>query len=231
VDSQAIRAVLDRMRAPGPPRIELLQAGGERPATVGLVPGTFDPMTVAHAALAEALGTELTLFVYSVATLPKEAGPGGEATPPLLAPEARVASLLAYCASSPDLGVALCSHGLYADQAVAFTTAFPGSRLTFGLGSDKLVQLVDPSWYEDRDAALDVLFARAEVVYALREEDDDRIGAAMEAAGRWRHRLRSLEMPSTVTGVSSRQVRELLRRGGDPSAYVPPEILPFLGRR
>jgi nicotinamide-nucleotide adenylyltransferase len=142
-----------------------------------------------------------------------------------------VASLLAHCASSPDLGVALCSHGLYADQAVAIAEAFPGSRLTFGLGSDKLVQLVDPSWYEDRDAALDDLFARAEVVYALRKEDDGRIGAALGAAGRWRHRLRSLEMPATVTGVSSRQVRELVRRGGDPSAYVPPEILPFLGRR
>lgn len=229
MDTEAIRAALDRMHAPGPPRIELLQSGSSRPATVGLVPGTFDPMTVAHAALAAALGTELTLFVYSAATLPKEAGPGGEVTEPLLSPEDRVSSLLAYCASRPSLGVGLSSHGLYADHARAAADAFPESRLTFGLGSDKLVQLVDPAWYTDRDRALDDLFSRADVAYALREEDVSSVGAVLERAAPWRYRLRPLDTPVAVTGVSSRLVRESFRRGLDVSAQVPTEVLPFLG--
>jgi nicotinamide-nucleotide adenylyltransferase len=228
VDADAIRAALDRMRRPGPPRIEVLQATGGRPEAVGLVPGSFDPLTVAHGALADALGTQLTLFVYSAVTLPKEPGPGGEAAAPLLAPEDRVSSLLAHCATSADLGVALCSHGLYADQAVAVAEAFPGSRLTFALGSDKLVQLVDPTWYSDRDRALNELFSRADVAYAVRAGDVASAESAFGILARWSRHLHAISLPAGVAGISSREVREAARRGADVSAMVPPAVLPFV---
>jgi nicotinic acid mononucleotide adenylyltransferase len=88
---------LDRIRLPGRPRLEVLGDAGPVDM-LGLVPGSFDPITVAHAALADALDAELTLFVYSPRTLPKE--PGVE--PPLLEERDRVASLLAYCAQVLD---------------------------------------------------------------------------------------------------------------------------------
>src|ERR671918_198607 len=73
-----------RATLPGQPRLEVLGPAPSAAGSVGLVAGSFDPMTAAHAAFAEALDTELTLLVWSPATLPKEAGPGGDllARPP-----------------------------------------------------------------------------------------------------------------------------------------------------
>jgi nicotinic acid mononucleotide adenylyltransferase len=193
-----------------------------------MVPGSFDPMTVAHAALAGSVGAELALLVWSSATLPKERGPGGGAAPPLLEPEDRLASMQAWCAPRPWAQVAICSHGLLADQAEATAAAFPGARLVFGIGSDKVLQLLDPGWYEDRDADLGRLFARAEVAWALRSGDEEPIRAALEREPRWRGRIRRLDLPADVAEISSRAVRRAVRRGEDVAASVPPEVLPFV---
>ena len=229
-----IGRALARLGEPGPPRLEVLwpYVPGA-PERIGLVSGSFDPMTLAHTALADALGSaaDLVLFLYSPATLPKEPGPGGDPEPPLLDPRDRVASLLAYCRSKPGRGVALCSHGLFADQAEAVARAFPGAEIVFGMGSDKVVQLVDPAWYEDRDIALDRLFSRAGVAYAAREGDQDRLAAALEEGHRWGERIRPLAVPAELAALSSRRVREQLGRGGDVTALVPSEVIPFIERR
>ncbi|MGH2766723.1 MAG: hypothetical protein ACRDKA_12535, partial [Actinomycetota bacterium] len=96
MDRSFLTGAIERAGRPGRPRVEIL--GGPPPAvaSVGMVAGSFDPMTVAHAALAGALGTELGLLVWSPATLPKQPGPRGAAAPPLLEPEDRLRSLVAW---------------------------------------------------------------------------------------------------------------------------------------
>jgi nicotinic acid mononucleotide adenylyltransferase len=225
---------LARMEEPGPPRLEVLwpYAPGS-PQRVGLVSGSFDPMTVAHAALADALvpSTDLVLLIYSSRTLPKEAGPGGELGEPLLSPKDRVASLLAYCRSRRQLGVAVGSHGLYADQAEAAARLVPRSDLVFGVGSDKLAQLADPAWYDNRQAALDRLFRLSRVAYAVREGGDERLASALAQLDRWKDRIERLALPPELAGLSSRGVREQVARGRDVADLVPPEVRPFLERR
>lgn len=228
MDAAAIREALDRAGRPGPPRLEVLGPEPGAVSALGLVPGSFDPMTIAHAGLVEALAADAVLLVCSPATLAKESGPGGTPSEPLLAPTQRVASLLAYARRRPAVGVALCSHGLYADQAVAAADAFPGMRLVFGMGSDKVLQLFDPAWYEDRDAALERLFSLAEVRYAVRRGDEGRLAAALAEEPRWAGSLRALKLPPGAAGVSSRSVREGLRRGADVTPLVPEEVRPFL---
>jgi nicotinic acid mononucleotide adenylyltransferase len=225
MDGRALAAAIERADRPGGPRLEILGASPPAVGSVGLVAGSFDPMTVAHAALAEALGTDLTLLVWSPATLPKEAGPGGDPSPPLLEPEDVLASLLAWCDPRAWARVAVCSHGLLADQVEAAAPSFPRSRLVLGMGSDKVLQLLDPRWYEDRDAVLGRLFDRAEVAAATRA------GHAMEvvlAETRWSDRIRTVRLPAALAAISSRAVREAVRQGEDVAKAVPPEILPFV---
>lgn len=230
MDAAGIRDALGRASRPGPPRLEVVGPGPGTVSALGLVPGSFDPMTIAHAALVEALAADAVLLVYSPATLPKEAGPGGSSSEALLEPEERVASLLAYARRRPAVGIALCSHGLYADQAGAAAAAFPRARLVFGMGSDKVLQLLDPAWYEDRDAALERLFSLADVAYALRRGDGERVAAALAGEPRWAGGLRALELPLDMAAVSSRTVRAAVRRGADVSPLVPEEVRPFLAR-
>jgi nicotinamide-nucleotide adenylyltransferase len=228
VDRGRIREVLDRARRPGPPRLEVLD-GSPSEGVVGLVPGSFDPMTVAHVGLAEAMDADLALFLYSPATLQKETGPGGSPEPPLLSEEDRVASVLAVVGPRPGRGVAVCSHGLLADQAEAAARAFPRAALVFGVGSDKIRQLLDPRWYRDRDTDLSRLFSLAEVAFAVRSGDDG--PDPVEAAGApWGSRIRRLDLDPRLAGISSRAVRAALRRGQDVTDVVPAEVLPFLRR-
>jgi nicotinic acid mononucleotide adenylyltransferase len=225
MDRRALAAAIERAARPGRPRLEILGTRPPSAQSVGLVAGSFDPMTAAHAALAEALGTELTLLVWSPATLPKETGPGGAPSPPLLGPEDVVASLLSWCRPRASTRVAVSSHGLLVDQVEAAAASFPRSRLVLGVGSDKLRQLLDRRWYEDRDEVLDRLFDRAEVAVAAREGDASDVAADEP---RWSARIRTVRLPPELAAVSSRAVREAVRRGEDVSATVPPEVLAFV---
>ena len=223
VDRRFLTEAVERARIPGRPRLEVLGPAPPVVGSVGILAGSFDPMTVAHAALAEALGTDLTLLVWSPATLPKEPGPGGDPAAPLLPPEDRLASLAAWCRPRPWARPAICSHGLLADQVEAANASFPRARLVLGMGSDKLRQVFDPVWYEDRDATLERLFARAHVAVAVRA--GDRVG---DAGPRWSGRIRAVDLPAGLDEVSSRGVREAVRRSEDVSGSIPPEVLPFV---
>ena len=55
------------------------------------------------------------------------------------------------------------------EQAQAVHSSFPHvTRLLFLIGFDKIVQILDPHYYDDRDAALRELFSLAELLVAPR---------------------------------------------------------------
>jgi cytidyltransferase-like protein len=192
------------------------------PPAVALLSGSFDPLTLGHAALAEAaLGhANLVLLVYSVRTLPKEESAQG----PLLSEEERLAVLEAFCEGRPLMEPALCSHGLLAEHVEAASARFPSSNLALVMGSDKVRQLLDPSWYQDREATLRPLFSRAGVLYAVRGGDEGRVEELLRAdSPGWRDRFERLDVPSDLATLSSRRVRELVAAGLDVSRHLPPE--------
>ena len=233
--AESRRELVDRLRREGPPRLELLTpAPALAPRVVGLLSGSFDPPTVAHAALASGLldaGCDLVLLVWSVRTMPKEAAPGGEPTPPLLDEDARLDCLLAMAAARGGVGVALSSHGLIAEQAEAAARRFPGARLVVGMGSDKVLQLLDPRWYDDRTAALDRLTGLATVAYAARAGQEEAVAEVLARPENapWRRSFADLGLPSGVADVSSREVRGRLRAGAEVSHLLPPEVAESAG--
>jgi nicotinic acid mononucleotide adenylyltransferase len=185
---------------------------------------------VGHVALAEAAAREvdLVLLVYATAPLPKAPG----ASPALLDEPSRIEALVRLARARVGLGAAVASHGLLVDQVEAVRDALPGSRIVLAVGSDKLLQVLDPAWYEDRNAALRRLFDRAVVRYAVRGEEDDMVRRALAdpANARWAGSIGRLDLPSGVAEVSSSLVRERLRRGKPVERLVPPEVLPLLPR-
>jgi nicotinic acid mononucleotide adenylyltransferase len=201
------------------------------PASVSLLPGSFDPLTIAHAAMAEAAlaHADLVALLYSVRTLPKGEGAPGA----LLEEMERLAWLERFREGRDRMVIAVSSHGLLADQVRAAADRFPGSALSVVIGSDKLLQLLDPVWYEDRDAALEPMFGRATVLIAVRDGDEDAVTTALGAPenARWRHRIERLEVPPSVAAVSSSEVRERLRRGEDVGPLVPEEVRALLAQR
>ena len=114
---------------------------------VGCYPGSFNPPTVAHLAVAEAArrqaGLDRVDLVLSRAALGKQEG----ALPPV---DDRRAVLDAVAATRPWLGVVVTDARLVADVAAGYDAVV--------MGADKWAQVLDPTWYggsaETRDAAL-----------------------------------------------------------------------------
>jgi hypothetical protein len=112
----------------------------------GAFPGSFNPPTLGHLAVAEAACVQCELdvvdLVVSRIALAKE-----DVERPRL--EDRLAVLEAVVASRPWLGVVVTEHQLIADAAVGYDVVV--------MGADKWAQVVDPAFYgtrEERDAAL-----------------------------------------------------------------------------
>jgi hypothetical protein len=114
---------------------------------IAAYPGTFDPPTIAHVAVAEAAwracGVDRVELVLSV-------DPIGKAGAAPLAE--RVAALEALCDGRPWLGVAVTEHRLIADVAAGYHAVV--------VGADKWAQVLDASYHPteaDWRASLDRL--------------------------------------------------------------------------
>ena len=125
---------------------------------VGCYPGSFNPPTIAHLAVAEAAHsqcglTRLDLVVSRVAL--------GKAAPAGPRFEDRIAVLDTIAGSRPWLGVRVTDAQLLVDVAAGYDVVV--------LGADKWAQVVDPTWYDGSIAARDAALARLpEVVVAPR---------------------------------------------------------------
>ena len=116
---------------------------------VGCYPGSFNPPTVAHLAVAEAAvaraGLDRVDLVLSQVALGKD---------DLVAPtvDERRAVLAAVAATRPWLGVAVTDARLIADVAAGYDVVI--------MGADKWAQVLDPRWYGGSVAARDAALAR-----------------------------------------------------------------------
>ncbi|WP_172631921.1 hypothetical protein [Dictyobacter arantiisoli] len=138
--------------------------------TVIVFTGSFNPPTVAHIALLKQAqhyiqarhGMHL-YAAFSKRTVDKE----GVERPLILDRITLLQSILHK--RMPRTGILLFNRGLYVEQAQAIRRTFPRvKRVLFLMGFDKIVQIFDPHYYADRDAALEALFAQAELLVAPR---------------------------------------------------------------
>jgi hypothetical protein len=115
---------------------------------VGAYPGTFNPPTVAHLAIAEAARRQgqLDRVDLVVSRIPLGKDP---TDPPF---EQRAAVLEAMASSRDWLGVKLTDQQLIADLAAGYDAVV--------LGADKWDQINDPAWYAGSTSARDDVLVR-----------------------------------------------------------------------
>jgi nicotinamide-nucleotide adenylyltransferase len=211
---------------------ELRQLAGalpQRGARLGLLAGSFNPPTIAHQMLAlaglTAGGLDQVWYTLSIHTVGKEVVTGAALDDRLL-----LLDLLAE--EDPRLGVLLLNRGLYVDQAKLIRAAYPTlTDLVFLVGFDKIVQVFDPRYYDDRDAELDRLFVLVTFLVAPRGDDDE--ADLAELLGRPENRrfagaIRPLNLPPELRAVASSHVRVGLAAGGETDETVPPGVAAFI---
>ncbi len=132
---------------------------------VGLLAASMNPLTRAHLALAASARVAARLdalcWVATAVTIDKESVERATLADRLLQAQAH--------ARVAGDGLLLLRGGLYVEQARAARALLTApTEVTLIVGFDKIVQIFDPRYYANRDAALRDLFAEAEVVVAPR---------------------------------------------------------------
>jgi nicotinic acid mononucleotide adenylyltransferase len=134
------------------------------------MPGTFNPPTGAHIALLKETYNyirqqhrSIRLYAaFTMHTVNKE-----ELERPLLLD--RVLLLQNVLRRLPHTGILLINQGLYVEQAQGIRQSFPAVRhLFFLMGYDKILQVLDPRYYQDRDASLAQLFSLTQLLVVPR---------------------------------------------------------------
>lgn len=245
---ERIQELLEQLDPNAPP--QALVAPGSPIPGCGIIvfPGSFNPPTTAHLALLkqarhfarlEAVRGRETMQLY--AALSKHIVDKETVERPLLLDRILLLDNLLRN-RFPRAGILLFNRGLYVEQARAVHTSFPGvRRLLFLMGFDKVVQVLDPHYYEDRDAALYELFALAELLVAPRgDEGEHSLDELLQRPENqpFARYIHTLPFDPAYREISSTQIRqharihqheiphEVRRFMRETRAYAPPLPLP-----
>jgi len=153
--------------------------------TIGVYPGTFEPLTIAHLAVADAAVEQLGLARLDLAISLRALGKEhlDDATV-----ERRVAAISDVIEQRPRLGVVVVDARLLVDIARGYDAVV--------MGADKWAQVIDPAWYDDDSSARDAAVA------AL-----PRVAVAPRNGWPTPEHLR-LDVPAHVAEVSATAVRD-----------------------
>lgn len=225
----ALRDALATLDPSAPPSARILFPCPAAPRRVGILCGSFNPLTRAHGELADrarqVFQLDCVFFTLARVTVDKE-----QVTEMGL--EDRLLLLSLYAQRHGHLGVAAVNRGLYFEQARAFRALFgPQVALHFITGMDKLVQIFDPRYYDDRELALRQLFSLTSLLIANRGDmDQDTFLRLLEQPHNRPYRpfLHFFRLPDTVTELSATAIRQAVAAGEVLGDRVPPETAVFI---
>jgi nicotinamide-nucleotide adenylyltransferase len=215
----AQQRAVERSRPHVPPRADV-RSGRTALRTarhVGHFAGSFNPLTNAHVAIEEAVravgGLDCVVWACAAVTVDKERVERASVAD-------RLAQLAAYVHGARGSAVALVNRGLYVEQARALRARMDRrAQLSIIVGFDKAVQIFDPRYYADRDAALRELFALARLLVSPRAGAGADDLAALLAHPENRPFARHVTFVPVSTahaGDSSTEARRLLAASPDP---------------
>src|SRR6266545_1113490 len=211
-----LASALARMAATDTPRLEVVAGTLPRGVRAGLLAGTFNPLTRAHAALAVAghrAGCERVVLAMAPTSLDKERLERAHAVD-------RLDWARTWARRHTWAAVAVSSRVLLVDMAEALGR-LTGGQVMLLLGTDKAAQLIEPRYYEDLEAAIARLGEAASLLVA------DRLG---HPSARLPLASSPLRTPAWTRGRSSTEVREAARRREPVEDLVPSAIARAIAR-
>ncbi len=224
------REILERLDPASPSRAFFVDPEqGGKPDRVGILPGSFDPPTRAHVELAleakKAFKLDSVIFTISRVTIDKEEIEG-------LCLEDRLLILSLIARELGWVSLAATNRGLYYEQANALRALLGRkAKIYFLVGMDKVMQILDPRYYENRETALLSLFTEAQIVAAnrgsLREEELKEMLASPENEN-FKDRIYYLPLAEETAEISSSALRDKIHRGEAFESRVPETVAAFV---
>ena len=201
------------------------------PSRVGIISGAFNPTTLAHIELArcakERFQLDHVFFTLSRITIDKEKIEG-------LTLEDRMLLLSLIAKELGWASVAAVNKGLYFEQARAFRSLLGNhARLFCVVGMDKVLQIFDPRYYQDRDKALKGLFTEIQLIAANRGPlGENELKEFMSRKENQVHedRVYPLTLPEGLKDLTSTDLRTRIAKGESVQDHLPEVIEKFVDR-
>jgi nicotinate-nucleotide adenylyltransferase len=190
--------------------MQFLQRADGIVTRLGILPGTFNPVTVAHLAVAQAglRAVDEVVFVLPRA-FPHKAYTGASF-------EERLDMLQSVLPRESQFSIATSQSGLFKDIAAEYRSAFGSeTQLTFLCGRDAAERIA--TWDYDEPRAFHSMLRHFNLLVAARHgeyEVPDELHAAVAR----------LELRGPYDHVSSSEVRDRIRQGREWEQLVPPAI-------
>jgi len=199
------------------------------PGRIGILCGAFNPPTLAHVELArrakDGFKLDHILFTMSRITIDKEKVEG-------LSQEDRMLLLSLITGELGWASVAAVNKGLYFEQARAFRSLLGNkARIFFVVGMDKVIQIFDPRYYQDRDKALKGLFTEVQLIAASRGPWDKK--ELKEFLSRkenqvYQDRVYPLTLSEGLKDLTSTDLRTRIAKGESVQDQLPEVIEKFV---
>jgi nicotinate-nucleotide adenylyltransferase len=191
--------------------MEFFQTAEGIPFRLGILPGTFNPVTIAHLALAQAA---LAVVDEVVFVLP-------QAFPHKLYSGAsfrqRIEMLRSALRENAAFSVAASESGLFVDIAAECRAAYRRTgRFTFLCGRDAVERIAH--WDYGDAGAFDAMLRQFDLLVATRAGD-------YEIPAKWSGAIERLELPGLFDHVSSTEVRRRIAAGEPWEHLVPPQVI------
>ncbi len=223
-----IQTLLDQLHPEAAPQAFIVPGSPEPRDAIIVFPGSFNPPTKAHLALlkqAQRFAHEHEpMYLYAASskhTVDKET-----VERPLLVDRIHLLEVVLK-RRLPHAGIMLFNRGLYVEEAEAIRNSFPKvKRILFLVGFDKIVQILDPRYYENRDVALTELFKLAELLVAPRGDAGEHELAELlhqPQNERFAHYIHRLPFNGQYRYVSSTNIRQ-----GADLQDAPQEVRQFI---
>jgi nicotinate-nucleotide adenylyltransferase len=180
------------------------------PTRLGILPGTFNPITVAHVALARAALVHVDEVVYVLPRVfPHKPYAGASFAQ-------RIELLCAAAGEDPGFSVAAADGGLFLEIAAECRAAYGShAAFTFLCGRDAAERIVN--WDYGRTAGVAEMLRQFDLLVAARR-------GAYEPPAEFRAAIRCLELAGLFDHVSATEVRAMMARGEAWEHLVPAAI-------
>ena len=194
--------------------MEFFRRGAGKPASLGILPGTFNPPTRAHMALAEAgLGAADEVLFVLPRVLPHKTYEGVSFAD-------RLRMLEAVASGQSRYSIAATSLGLFIDIARECREAYgPGVTLKFLCGRDAAERIVN--WDYGKPGEFMAMLREFELLVATR-------GGSFMIPPEMQHAVHLLPFPEGFDEVSATRVREAVAAGGAWEHWVPDAVVPLV---
>jgi nicotinate-nucleotide adenylyltransferase len=195
--------------------IEFFRRALASPRRLGILPGTFNPPTRAHLALARAAEGQVdeVLFVLP-REFPHKAYEGASF-------EQRIEMLQLAVAGEPHFSIASTDRGLFIDIARECQDAYGDADLSFLCGRDAAERIVN--WDYGAPGAFEAMLDAFDLRVASR-------GGHYQPPVKLMHRIHALSIGADYDEVSATDVRERITRGEAWEHLVPETIIPLVRR-